>query len=319
MINSCYAIKVLAGANTYKNLLLPKVTLRKHKRKDIKMEFGEKLKQTREAQGMTQQTLADKLFVTRQAVSRWECGARYPDLLTAKCISDILHISLDELLSKEEIKDYAEKQAVIEEHKAGRIQTCIYGIIAILYFISVFQFGVSGIRIMMGKAEYQTTISILILGCKAIALFGVSLWGFRKSLEKDTTPKIVGIYTSLYYVFWGTYRIHIGIQNEMIGKSIGTAFAIIDFLLAICVFLYFCLGKEKMYKLVYIITTLGFVINVGAVIMLAWISVADISRSIYRTAPQMLIEKVACVIMSLLIIYQLKILQRKRRMAKDCL
>ena len=42
------------------------------------MEFGEKLRQSREAKGMTQQKLADRLFVTRQAVSRWECGARYP-------------------------------------------------------------------------------------------------------------------------------------------------------------------------------------------------------------------------------------------------
>ena len=43
------------------------------------MEFGEKLKQLREEKGMTQQKIADKLYVTRQAVSRWECGARYPD------------------------------------------------------------------------------------------------------------------------------------------------------------------------------------------------------------------------------------------------
>lgn len=40
------------------------------------VEFGEKLKKAREGKGMTQQTLADHLYVTRQAVSRWECGAR---------------------------------------------------------------------------------------------------------------------------------------------------------------------------------------------------------------------------------------------------
>ena len=51
------------------------------------MEFGEKVKKIREEKGMTQQTMAEHLYVTRQAVSRWECGARYPDLLTAKKIS----------------------------------------------------------------------------------------------------------------------------------------------------------------------------------------------------------------------------------------
>lgn len=37
-------------------------------------EFGEKLKQKREEKGMTQQAVAEKLYVTRQAVSRWENG-----------------------------------------------------------------------------------------------------------------------------------------------------------------------------------------------------------------------------------------------------
>lgn len=39
------------------------------------VEFGEKLRQARERKGMTQQTLADQLYVTRQAVSRWQCAA----------------------------------------------------------------------------------------------------------------------------------------------------------------------------------------------------------------------------------------------------
>ena len=47
-------------------------------------EFGENIRRAREELGITQQTLADKLYVTRQAVSRWENGSRYPDLMTAK-------------------------------------------------------------------------------------------------------------------------------------------------------------------------------------------------------------------------------------------
>lgn len=40
-------------------------------------EFGEQLKRAREAKGMTQQTLAEKVYVTRQTVSRWESGVSH--------------------------------------------------------------------------------------------------------------------------------------------------------------------------------------------------------------------------------------------------
>ena len=56
-------------------------------------EFGENLRKAREEMGVTQQTLADQLYVTRQAVSRWENGSRYPDLLTAKRLAAALDTS----------------------------------------------------------------------------------------------------------------------------------------------------------------------------------------------------------------------------------
>ena len=62
-------------------------------------DFGRKLKAARENCSMTQQELADRLFVTRQTVSRWECSERYPDIITLGKLTAILGISADELLS----------------------------------------------------------------------------------------------------------------------------------------------------------------------------------------------------------------------------
>ncbi len=78
-------------------------------------EFGEQLRKAREAKGMTQQTLAEKVYVTRQAVSRWECGDRYPDLITTKKISVILDVSIDELVSKNEMTFIAERNPIIDK------------------------------------------------------------------------------------------------------------------------------------------------------------------------------------------------------------
>ena len=79
-------------------------------------EFGQKLREVRIAKGYTQQTLAEKLYVTRQTVSRWESGNRYPDLETLKKISVELEVSVDELLSIEPHPD-EQKEMTAEEEK----------------------------------------------------------------------------------------------------------------------------------------------------------------------------------------------------------
>lgn len=70
------------------------------------MKFGEAIKEKREKLGMTQQDLAEKLFVSRQTVCRWENGTRCPDLIMSKKIALVLGISLDELVPGEAVQDY---------------------------------------------------------------------------------------------------------------------------------------------------------------------------------------------------------------------
>ena len=70
------------------------------------MTFGEAIKEKREKLGLTQQELAEKLFVSRQTVCRWENGTRCPDLVMAKRISMVLGIALDDLISTEAVQDY---------------------------------------------------------------------------------------------------------------------------------------------------------------------------------------------------------------------
>ena len=66
------------------------------------MELGKKIKQLRKFSGMTQEQLAEKLNISRQALSKWENGTSMPDVESVVRISMLFQISLDELLLKEE-------------------------------------------------------------------------------------------------------------------------------------------------------------------------------------------------------------------------
>ena len=65
--------------------------------------FSELIKKYREENNLTQQEFAEKLHVSRQAVSKWETGSSYPNYEILKDIALLLNTTVDNLLSKEEI------------------------------------------------------------------------------------------------------------------------------------------------------------------------------------------------------------------------
>ena len=67
------------------------------------MEFNEKLQELRKQKGLTQDELAKKLYVSRTAVSKWELGRGYPNIESLKAIAKFFSVTVDELLSSNEI------------------------------------------------------------------------------------------------------------------------------------------------------------------------------------------------------------------------
>lgn len=69
------------------------------------MIFSERLKKEREKKGWSQAELAEKIYVSRQSVSKWETSKNYPSIEIIIKLSDLFGITIDELLrSDEELK-----------------------------------------------------------------------------------------------------------------------------------------------------------------------------------------------------------------------
>lgn len=65
------------------------------------MQFNEKLKMLRKEKGFTQESLADKLNVSRQAITKWESGDGIPDIENLKQISILFNTTIDELVKED--------------------------------------------------------------------------------------------------------------------------------------------------------------------------------------------------------------------------
>ena len=109
------------------------------------MEFNEKLQELRKSKGLTQEELAEALFVSRAAVSKWESGRGYPNIGSLKDISRFFSVTVDELICPEEILCAAE-----HERKAfvGRTVSLLCGALdvlpALLLFVPLFGSGAGG-------------------------------------------------------------------------------------------------------------------------------------------------------------------------------
>ena len=74
------------------------------------MEFGEKLQELRKSRGLTQEELAEALYVSRTAVSKWESGRGYPAIDSLKAIAGFFSVSIDDLLSGKKLVSLAEEE-----------------------------------------------------------------------------------------------------------------------------------------------------------------------------------------------------------------
>ena len=98
------------------------------------MEFNEKLKELRSSRGLTQEELAEVLFVSRTAVSKWESGRGYPSIDSLKEISTFFSVTIDELLSGEKLISIAKK-----ENKSNIQSLCsiLIGFIDLFHFLLI--------------------------------------------------------------------------------------------------------------------------------------------------------------------------------------
>lgn len=99
------------------------------------MEFSEKLQQLRKQNNLTQEQLAEQLYVSRTAISKWESGKGYPNIDSLKSVSKLFSVSIDDLLSGEELISLAE-----DENRSNISKTfnLVFGILDLLMLMFLF-------------------------------------------------------------------------------------------------------------------------------------------------------------------------------------
>lgn len=110
------------------------------------MEFNEKLQELRKQKGITQEELAEALFVSRTAVSKWESGRGYPNIDSLKALAKFFSVTVDELLSGDELLVVAEED---NKQKENRFRSLVFSLIDIsallLFFLPFFREGTYGV------------------------------------------------------------------------------------------------------------------------------------------------------------------------------
>ncbi len=103
------------------------------------MEFNEKLQELRKQKGITQEELAQALYVSRTAVSKWESGRGFPNIESLKQIANFYGVTVDELISADRLLTIAKEDS---KQKENRMRALVYGLLdisaAVFLFLPLF-------------------------------------------------------------------------------------------------------------------------------------------------------------------------------------
>ncbi len=150
------------------------------------MKIGKFIAELRRDKGLTQEELAEKLYITDRAVSKWERGLSLPDADKMLDLCNILDINVNELLNGEKInmKDYEKKTdellvelAKQEEVKNKKMITDMYvlGFTTIVFYI--------GITMLAAYTLGEGTLFGIIVGIATVILVIVALYAFKLEIS----------------------------------------------------------------------------------------------------------------------------------------
>ena len=179
------------------------------------MEFHEKLQELRKRRGLTQEELAEALYVSRTAISKWESGRGYPSIDSLKEISAYFSVTIDDLLSGETLIILAEK-----ENKAN-----LHGVCDLLW-------GITDLLCMM--------LIVLPLYPKTVDghIYSVTLWQYTETAAYNRT-----VYWILFLalILIGLWKI---LQTQLKWKSGKKIVSIFSFVFSIAAVLHLVLARE---------------------------------------------------------------------------
>jgi transcriptional regulator with XRE-family HTH domain len=175
------------------------------------MKFNEKIQHYRKQIGLTQEELAEKLYVSRTAISKWEAGRGYPSIDSLKAIAKFFSVTVDELLTPDQIltiaeEDNKQKQTHTKDLVFGLLDICL----SLLFFLPFFASVENGIiqsvslvalstkSLYLKIAYYLVVILTIITG-----IFTLALQNCRRSFWLQTKTKIslfIGIAGVLLFI-----------------------------------------------------------------------------------------------------------------------
>ena len=147
------------------------------------MELHQKLQELRKQKGLTQEQVATTLYVSRTAVSKWESGRGYPNVDSLRAIAKFYEITLDELLSSDELLTLAEADSA---RRGARFCDLVFGMldVCMLLFLclplfaargegtvrAVSLLALDGVRLYLKVLYLTATVATSITGVLTLAL-----------------------------------------------------------------------------------------------------------------------------------------------------
>lgn len=177
------------------------------------MELNEKLQELRKSKGMTQEELAEVLYVSRTAISKWESGRGTPSIESLKQISAFFSVSIDDLLSAEKALSLAEQEHKVHQQNqihlwTGIIDVCSAGLVFLPLYPNAVGQTVYAVNLLSYANRFNRSIcGLLLLALILTGAIKILLVCIGRKKEQSLLTALSMVLNILFVLFLTAARI----------------------------------------------------------------------------------------------------------------